>query len=170
MVESGAFTEDDRIELIEGWVVEKIAKGPGHEYTTGQLVALLENRVQSGWHVRNQSPITLAESEPEPDISIVRGGRGDYRGRHPGAEDVALVVEVSDTTLAIDRRKASTYAAAAIAEYWIVDLTSRAVEVFRRPDATARAYAEQLTFAEHEQIKAIIGGSSVELAVQDLMP
>ena len=75
MIESGAFTEDDRLELIEGWVVQQMAKGPGHEYAVGQGEDLLRARVPAGWHVRNQAPITLARSEPEPDLTIVRGDR-----------------------------------------------------------------------------------------------
>ena len=78
MIESGAFTEDDRLELIEGWVVQQMAKGPGHEYAVGQGEELLRARIPAGWHVRNQAPITLTSSEPEPDLAIVRGDRGVY--------------------------------------------------------------------------------------------
>ena len=122
MIESGAFTEDDRLELIEGWVVQQMAKGPGHEYAVGQGEELLRARVPAGWHVRNQAPITLTSSEPEPDLTIVRGDRGAYRRRHPVASEVALVVEVSDTSLDTDRIKGKTYGSAGIAQYWIVDL------------------------------------------------
>lgn len=112
MIESGAFTENDRLELIEGWVVQQMAKGPGHEYAVGQGEDLLRARMPAGWHVRNQAPITLANSEPELDLAIVRGDRGAYRRRHPIPSEVALVVEVSDTTLDTDRVKGKTYGSA----------------------------------------------------------
>ena len=72
MIESRAFTEDDRLELIDGWVMQPMAEGPGHEYAVGQGQELLRWRVPAGWHVRNQAPTTIARSEPEPD----RTGRG----------------------------------------------------------------------------------------------
>src|SRR5262245_33496533 len=99
MIASGAFTEHDQLELIDGWVVQKMAKGPAHEYSLGQAEALLRERLPPGCHLRNQAPITLARSEPEPDLAVVRGDRGDYRSVHPRASDVLLVIEISDTTL-----------------------------------------------------------------------
>src|SRR5215831_914264 len=94
MIESGAFTEDDRLELIEGWVVQQMAKGPAHEYSVGQGEDLLRACTPAGWHVRNRAPITLTSSEPEPDLTVVRGDRGVYRQRHPVPSEIALVVEV----------------------------------------------------------------------------
>jgi Uma2 family endonuclease len=122
MIESGAFTEDDHLELIEGWVVQQMAKGPGHEYAVGQGEDLLRARIPAGWHVRNQAPLTLTSSEPEPDLTIVRGDRGVYRQRHPVPSEIALVIEVSDTSLDTDRVKSKTYGSAGIAEYWIINL------------------------------------------------
>jgi len=74
MIASGAFTEDDGLELIEEWAVRKMAKGRGHELATGSLEDFLRGRLPEGWHVRNQAPITLAPSEPEPDLSIDGSG------------------------------------------------------------------------------------------------
>lgn len=170
MVESGAFTEDDRLELIEGWVVQKMAKGPGHGYTTGQLAALLGERIPPDAHVRNQAPITLRASEPEPDLAIVRGSRADFRAHHPGARDVILLVEVSDTTLATDRLKARTYAAAGIPEYWVVNLPERSLEVHRRPrdDGT---YDEIATLGAGQVLRASVGADvEVGIAVDDILP
>jgi Uma2 family endonuclease len=135
MVECGAFTEHDGLELIDGWLVKKMAKEPAHEYAIGQVEELLRARAPEGWHVRNQAPITLARSEPEPDLTVVRGERGDYRDHHPGAADIGLAVEIADTTLATDRKKGRVYGAAGIAEYWIVNLPERCVEVYEDPSA-----------------------------------
>jgi Uma2 family endonuclease len=137
MIEAGAFTEDDRVELIEGWVVKQMAKGPSHAYSTRQVDPLLSALVPQGWHVRNQEPVTLTTSEPEPDIAIVRGPATHYRDRHPFAEDLVLVVEVSDTSLETDRLKGKTYGRAGIPQYWIVNLVDRCVEIYTQPSGPA---------------------------------
>lgn len=135
LVASGVLGEDDRLELIEGWVVQQMAKGPAHEYATGTIDNLLRALVPAGFHVRNQAPITLTTSEPEPDVSIARGERGAYRSHHPGASDIVLVIEVADTSLETDRIKARTYARAGIPAYWLIDLGARSVEVYSQPGA-----------------------------------
>jgi Uma2 family endonuclease len=172
MIESGAFTEDDRLELIEGWVVQQMAKGPGHEYAVGQGEELLRALVPAGWHVRNQAPITLATSEPEPDLAIVQNDRGAYRRRHPVASEVALVVEVSDTSLDTDRIKGKTYGAAGIAEYWIVNLVDRSIEVYALPDpASATGYARRTLFHANETLPLHIAGQDLgTLPVAALLP
>jgi Uma2 family endonuclease len=172
MVESGAFTENDRLELIEGWVVQQMAKGPGHEYAVGQGEELLRAIVPAGWHVRNQAPITLTTSEPEPDLTIVRGDRAAYRRRHPVASEVALVVEVSDTSLDTDRIKGKTYGAAGIVEYWIINLVDRCVEVHTQPDpASETGYARRKVFRADETITFHIAAQALgTLAVDALLP
>lgn len=159
MVASGAFSEDDRLELIDGWVIAKMAKGPAHEYATGRGEELLRVRVPVGWHVRNQSPITLPGSEPEPDLSVVRGSRGEYRDHHPNAQDVALLVEVSDTSLVTDRVKGRVYGAAGIAEYWIVNIEGRCLERHRGPSTVApRGYTQIDVLAESDELCLSIAG------------
>lgn len=172
MIESGAFTEDDRLELIEGWVVQQMAKGPGHEYAVGQGEELLRARIPAGWHVRNQAPITLTKSEPEPDLTIVRGDRGAYRQRHPVASEVALVVEVSDTSLTTDRVKGKAYGSAGIAEYWIINLVDRRVEVYASPEAASElGYASRTFFGLSETIALHIAGQHLgTLPVTALLP
>jgi len=172
MIESGAFTEDDRLELIEGWVVQQMAKGPGHEYAVGQGEDLLRARIPAGWHVRNQAPVTLKSSEPEPDLTIVRGDRRAYRQRHPVPSEIALVVEVSDTSLDTDRVKGKTYGSAGIAEYWIINLVDRCIEVYTRPDAASElGYASHTIFRANETIEFHIAGQDLgALAVTALLP
>lgn len=161
LIASGVLTEDDRLELIEGWVVAKLAKGPAHEYTTGQLEEILRERVAPGWHVRNQAPITLARSEPEPDLAVVRGQRDRYRTSHPSAGDVALVVEVSETTLTTDRLKGKTYGASGIPEYWIVNLVDRFLELYTQPSAgDERGYAACRVFRVDESVDLAAGGAA----------
>ena len=172
MIESGAFTEDDRLELIEGWVVQQMAQGPGHEYAVGQGEDLLRARIPAGWHLRNQAPITLTSSEPEPDLTIVRGDRGIYRQRHPVPSEIALVAEVSDTSLDTDRVKGKTYGSAGIAEYWIINLVDRCIEVYAQPDAASeRGYASRKIIHRDGTIAFHIAGQDLGmLAVTVLLP
>ncbi|MFM8703180.1 MAG: Uma2 family endonuclease, partial [Planctomycetia bacterium] len=93
------------------------------------------------WFLRKEEPLTLADSEPEPDLAVVAGCPDDFRTAHPTT--AALVVEVAIATLGIDRAKADVYAAAGIAEYWIVIPESRTVEIHRRPGPAG--YGEKLT-------------------------
>ena len=104
LIRLGVLTDDDPIELLEGWLVQKMPKKPPHRVATGLLheeLTLLLARAQllNGWHVASQEPLTTGDSEPEPDIAVVRGQLRDYLKRHPGPKDVALVVEVADATV-----------------------------------------------------------------------
>jgi Uma2 family endonuclease len=121
----------EQTELLRGVIIEQMIKSPVHTYAVRRLVKLLESVVAADCHVRKEEPLTLADSEPEPDVAVVRGTPEDYRKEHPsGAE---LVAEVAGATLELDRDKAELYAAAGVPEYWIVVPEERAVEVFCDP-------------------------------------
>ena len=137
LLECGLVHEDDPIELIGGRLVVKEPQHASHA-TACRLVTQALDRVFVGdWDVRPGLPLALdPESEPEPDVSVVIGRPRDYLADHPARP--VLVVEVSLSRLAFDRRhKASLYARAGIAEYWIVNLPERCLEVFRDPVAPA---------------------------------
>src|SRR4051812_12686815 len=134
LIRLGVLKQDDPYELIEGWLVTKMTKNPPHESTIDLLNELLTEMLPKPWRCRIQSSITLADGEPEPDLVVVPGPASRYRSRHPGSADVALVIEVSDSTLARDRgMKLRTYARAGIAHYWIVDLEHSQIDVFSSP-------------------------------------
>jgi Uma2 family endonuclease len=134
IIQAGILTDDDSVELLEGWLVFKMPKNPPHRVTTRLVRTALENILPAGWYVDSQEPITLSNSEPEPDIVVVRGDTRQYLDRHPGAEDIALIIEVSDTTLQRDRTvKKRIYARAGISIYWIVNLVEEQVEVYSQP-------------------------------------
>ncbi len=99
LTKAGAFTEHDEVELLDGVVTEKLPKNPPHRISTRRCDLAFSQAVPEGWHVQNQEPVTLQNSEPEPDVAIVRGQLQDYGDRHPGPAEVALVVEVADTPL-----------------------------------------------------------------------
>ena len=121
-----------------------------------------------------QEPVTTMDSEPEPDVSVIRGVRGDYVDRHPGPEAVGLLVEVADTSLPPDRGwKKRIYAAARIPVYWIVKLPDRVVEVFTAPSGPAERpdYQTRHVCVTGEEVPVVLDGQEVgRIAVNDLLP
>jgi Uma2 family endonuclease len=132
------FFRGQRVELIEGELMVQSPQGPLHFHEVDRVFRLLDRVFGAGYWVRAQGPVDLGQpSEPEPDVSVVPGSPADYVQAHPTT--AVLIVEVSDSTLSYDRgRKASLYARAGIADYWIVNLVDRQIEVYRDPvpDAT----------------------------------
>ncbi|GIK55226.1 MAG: Uma2 family endonuclease [Chloroflexi bacterium] len=174
MIESGSLTENDRLELLEGYLVEKMTVHPPHSFTTDQIRDELTAIVGSEHFVKSQQPITTAESEPEPDVIVVKGRKRDFVQRHPGPEDVALVIEVADSTLAQDQNwKKRIYGRAGIAVYWIVNLTERQIEVYTQPSGlTAQpTYHHMVTYRETDEIPVVLGGVQIgALSVCNLLP
>ena len=130
MAEAGILTEDDRVELIEGEIIEMSPIGGRHIAVVSALAEILITTLGKAARIDVQSPIRLdGTSEPEPDISVVRRRR--YGNEVPNAGDVFLLIEVSDTTLVRDRNvKLPAYAAAGIPEVWIVDIQSEQILQF----------------------------------------
>ncbi len=170
MIASGILTEDDPIELLEGWLVTKMPINPPHNLATHLTHDALRSIVPSGWFINVQGPITTADSEPEPDIMVARGSRRQYFERHPSPEDIALVVEVADATLQRDRTlKLHVYASAGIVAYWILNLVERQLEVYS--DAEQGDYRGRVVYAESEAVPAVIDGQAVgRIAVRDVLP
>jgi Uma2 family endonuclease len=138
LVETGLF-HGDALELIDGALVVAEPQGSRHAAVVGGADDALRSALPPGWFVRAQMPLALDdESEPEPDLAVVSGSRGDYQERHPSRP--ALVIEVSDWSLRFDREdKGSLYARAGIADYWIVNLIDHVLEVCRDPGPAASA-------------------------------
>jgi len=135
MIAAGILTSSDRVELLDGHIIETVLQEPPHASTTSSFgndfVVLFAGKA---W-VRQQLPITIApNSEPEPDIAVVKLDPRRYRDRHPIPEDVYLLIEVAASTLSYDRnRKVKVYAKANIPEYWVIDVNQRQLVVFRDP-------------------------------------
>ncbi len=152
LVELGVFT-GERLELLDGLLVVREPQGSLHASTVAQVARVLERAFGAGWHVRQHAPLALDDaSEPEPDVAVVSGEPAAYRAAHPGT--AALVVEVADSSLRLDRRlKAALYARNRLPEYWIVNLTDATLEVARDPRPTPEA-PESWRYAVVEVLRA----------------
>jgi Uma2 family endonuclease len=143
--ELGVLDEDDRVELLDGQIVEMTPIGGAHAACVFRLNALLSGRTGSDAGVSVQNPVVLAERwEPQPDLAVVRRAGGFSGAWLPGPQDVLLVIEVADTSLERDRDiKIPRYAAAGIPEAWLVDLGADAITVYRGP--SANGYRDVIT-------------------------
>jgi Uma2 family endonuclease len=135
MGEAGVFAPEARLELIEGEIIEMAPIGSPHAGCVNKLTRLFIQRAGDAAVVAVQNPVIISNlSVPQPDLAVLRARGDDYAGSHPETADVYLVVEVADTTLKFDLgRKAAIYARCGIAELWVVDVNSRAIQVFRKP-------------------------------------
>jgi Uma2 family endonuclease len=176
MVEKGILPETNRFELIEGRIVEKDVKAPAHPTATDLTRRAIERLLPPGWYVRKEDPVSIPSrrSEPEPDLSVVRGVIEDYETRHPGPQDVALVVEVTRSSVAKDRKLARVYGPGGIPAYWIVNVPKRRLEVYDEPGpqhVRGRRYPAPKILGEGESVDLTIGGQVVgQIAVADLFP
>jgi len=142
--ELGMISEE--VELLRGIIVDKMSKSPLHEFVADQLLELLQRMTPKEFRVRPERPLTVRDSEPEPDISVVRGKPQDWLKAHPAT--AALVVEISLTSLVLDRSKAEIYAEAGIPEYWLVRADDRLIDVYREP--FEGKYLAQVTLSEDD--------------------
>ena len=137
MAQAGILGEDDRVELIEGEIVEMPPIGDRHAASVDRLTERFVQRFSDAAIVRVQNPVRLGEhSEPQPDLALLRRRADFYASGHPAPPDVLLLVEVADTSAEFDRRvKVPLYARGGIPEVWLVDLEEEAIEIHRRPSA-----------------------------------
>jgi Uma2 family endonuclease len=174
MIESGIITPDDRVELLEGALVNKMSKSPPHRIANKKVRDALEAILPQGWYLDAQEPITLDDSQPEPDAAVIRGRTEDYTTRHPQPAEIALVVEVADSSLRRDREdKRRIYARNGIAVYWIVNVADRLIDVFTDPSGPVLTpdYANTATYRPGDVVPVIIAGANVgTVNVSDLLP
>jgi Uma2 family endonuclease len=171
IIAAGALEDPGRVELIDGYMVDKMGKNAEHGYATKQTLKAFESRLPAGWTWRKEEPVRIPDyDEPEPDVAIVRGSDADHEHRIPTAADVALLVEVSGSTLGQDRgKKCTAYARSNIPVYWIVNLVDRQVEVYSRCETTG--YKSRKDYLPGQQVPLTIGGRKLPpIAVDDLLP
>jgi Uma2 family endonuclease len=174
MIDHGLLDEDDPIELLDGLLLLKEPQHSPHRTAVLLVAKALERAFGEAWFVQTQSPIILDDrSEPEPDACVVRGSPRDYAGAHPTRP--ALVVEVAQSRLRLLRgRKARAYARAGIADYWILNLDGRVLEVYRepaRPDPPRRnwGYSVIETLGADSTVTPLAAPAATIL-VADLLP
>ena len=162
---AGVLTEDARVELIEGELIEMAPIGSRHTGTVSRLHDLLYEQIRGLALVWQQNPVTLPPgSEPQPDLMLLKHRADHYVDALPIATDVLLIIEVSDTSLEYDRgEKLRIYASHGIVEYWIVDLSARRFEVYRHPSATG--YASKLELGTADTVSPLaLPGVKVSVA------
>ena len=173
LISLGILAEDGGCELLKGLVVHKMGKNRLHSLVTRRLRRLLEP-LMTDHYVDSQEPLVALDSEPEPDVYVVRGKPEDYRDHQPSANDVLLVIEVAEATLRQDRiTKKWIYAEAGIPIYWIVNLIDRQIEVYTQPSGPAKQpnYAPPQIIPADGQVAIILDGREVgRLAVKDVLP
>jgi Uma2 family endonuclease len=172
MIDAGILAPEDRIELIEGWLVPKMSKNRPHSHATWALRKALEAIRIPNAYVDSQEPVTCSESEPEPDGIVVRGTPDDYDVQ-PTAADVPFVAEASESTLNFDQTyKKRVYAAARIPVHWIISLVDRCVEVYTDPTGPSPnpTYKKLDTFGPGDNVPVVIDGTEVgRIPVNDLL-
>ncbi|HYT94555.1 MAG TPA: Uma2 family endonuclease [Gemmataceae bacterium] len=175
MIEAGILTSEDKVELLENYVILKMPRTPPHDGTIDLVMATLHPRIPVDWSLRVRLTVVLSDSQPEPDFAIVRGSSPRaYLSRHPGPTDVGLLIEVADSSLLRDQRdKTRIYARGGICCYWIVNLVDRRIEVYTQPSGPTPipAYGSFQTYQPGDAIPLVLDGATVgTLPVADLLP
>ena len=156
---AGILRPDDRVELINGAIIEMPPMGPSHAAIVNELAAALWKLVEGKAHVRVQTPVRLSpDSEPEPDLALVSARSRRFAYRHPAPRDILLVIEVADSSLAFDRdEKMPLYAAAGISEAWLVDVGARTITVYTAPSAKGYGESRPLGWRDEVASSAVRG-------------
>jgi Uma2 family endonuclease len=175
MLENGVLTEDDRVELLRGWIVPKMGHNPPHSVSLTLVQEALKDMLPRGWFLRVQLPVAgCGDNEPEPDIAVVRGKPRDYKRRHPAAKDVGLLIEIADSSLEDDREyKGGIYAEAGFEVYWIVNLIDGLVGVYTDPskNRTEPVYGKRADYGPRREVPLILNGREIaRIPVRDLLP
>lgn len=167
--EIGFFHPEERVELIEGNIIQMSAKGTAHTSATRRTASVLRNLLGNRAAVYTQDPIALDDnSEPEPDIAVVRIDPFDYATHHPTPSEVYLIIEVADSSLTYDREvKAKIYARSGIADYWVLNVNDRQLHVFREP--TEDGYQSEVILEETASISPL-QFPPVNIAIGEILP
>jgi Uma2 family endonuclease len=168
MVAAGILTEDDRVELIEGEIIEMSPIGRRHAACVNRLVRLFSERLGDRVIVAAQNLVELSDrSEPQPDVALMHPRPDFYEAGHPQPQDILLLVEVADTTVEFDREiKMPLYAKSGVREVWLVDLNQNAIAVYREPSLSGYGQVQELQRGQTLVIQAF---SDVSLAVEEVL-
>jgi Uma2 family endonuclease len=172
MARAGVLSREDRVELVEGLLVRKMTKNERNLTTAWLIQEALRAAVPDGWFVVGEWPIVLPRSEPEPDVMVVRGGVRDYLSRKPGANEVALVVEVADTSYDDDRARLAVYGGSNVPRYWIANLGARRIEAHTNPSGPGEmpGYGTRADYGPGSEITLDLGPDRVlRFRIDDLL-
>ncbi len=164
MAEAGIIKREDRVELIDGEIIDLNPIGSPHAGITNRLTRFFARAAAEGLvQLSVQSPLRLdAYNEPEPDLMLLRPRADDYRAAHPAAADVLLLIDVSDSSLVYDCGvKLALYAKFGVPEVWIVDIEGAAVEVCRKPEESAYAFRERR--AEGQLAPTLVPSAAIDI-------
>lgn len=172
LISNSALTEDDPVELVDGLLVLKFPKNPLHEAIIAIVLDLLMSNLPTGWSRRAQGSITLENSEPEPDVAVFRGTHRDYTTRHLGPADLALVLEVADSSLHRDRTdELAIYGRANIPTYIILNLTTQTLELHTQPDPQSSRYRTLQTLSASDTLTLHLPDTApISLPASALLP
>ena len=167
MIEAGIYTENDRIELLNGEIIELMPKGPKHVYFNEKIADILREKLGKTADVRSQNPIILDDfSEPEPDIVLAIPPRENYLETHPTSSDILLIMEISDTTLTYDREaKAKAYSRNGIQQYIVLNVQDNSLEDYRNP--AADGYQSKQTYRNSDKFN-LTAFPDIEINVDEL--
>ena len=173
MGDAGILTEDDRVELLSGFLLQKLTKNEPHSAACTETRLAIEKLIPPGWYLRLESPLRVSDfDEPEPDLAIVRGSSRQYvrLGRPPEPGEVALVIEIADASLGRDRgEKLRAYARGGIPTYWILNLVDRRLEVYTKPQDLG--YTDCQVLGPDEAVPVVIDESVLgSISVVELLP
>jgi Uma2 family endonuclease len=173
MIRDGYFAHDERFELLDGLIIRKMPKDPIHEAAVRHARKVISGRLSAGWHVRVGGPVTLSESEPEPDLCVARGDELDFADHHPNPSEIALIVGVSNSTLTDDRNwKGPLYAVDGVTTYWMLNLIDWRVETYSDPTGPdpAPAFRRRQDFTPGQVITLVWSAGTITIPVDELLP
>ncbi|MBW4667300.1 MAG: Uma2 family endonuclease [Cyanomargarita calcarea GSE-NOS-MK-12-04C] len=166
IIDAGILTSEDKVELLDGKIIQMSPQKPPHAGTTQRASDYLKLILALKAHVRTQLPITLCSSEPEPDIAVVEIDPGAYGNHHPSSSEIFLLIEVSYSTLDFDcKQKAAIYAKENIREYWVLDIIERQVYVYRNPSQSG--YQQKTIFNVDDAI-TLLAFPQIEVCFSEL--
>lgn len=169
MLEAGILSTGDRVELLEGLILEMSPQLPPHASTTQRIARYLDRLLEDRAYIWMQLPITLTSySEPEPDVGVVCIDPHEFSDHHPIPDEILLIIEVADTTLDADRKqKAQTYAKAGIVDYWILDVNTQQVYVLRQPNVEGY---QQETILNANATLSLVAFPDIKIPLNQLFP
>lgn len=173
LIQTGVLGKYDQVELIDGWIVNKMTRNASHDSSISRLIRLLGRLLPVDWVLRCQSAVLLPRSVPEPDLAVFPGPIETYDQEVPAAGKAALLIEVAESSLAYDRdEKSKLYAQAHVPVYWLVNLVDHRVEVYTQPRGGSKpCYRHHEDYHPGDKLPLQLGKRAIgHIAVSEILP